>query len=701
MSDYPHLLAPLDLGHVTLPNRVVMGSMHTGLEDHARDFPKLAAYFAERARGGAALIVTGGFAPNVEGTFYPLASKLTTHREARQHRQVTDAVHEAGGRIALQILHSGRYAFTPWCVAPSAVKSPISKFRPRALSDRGVRRQIAAFARAARLAREAGYDGVEVMGSEGYLINQFLAPRTNQRTDAWGGTPERRRRFAVETVRAVREAVGPDFILIYRISVLDLVEEGQTWDEVTALAQEIEAAGASVLNLGIGWHEARVPTIVTSVPRAAFTSYAARLKEHVSLPVVATNRINMPDVAESVLAGGADLVSLARPFLADPDWVRKAAESRADEINTCIACNQACLDHTFLKQTASCLVNPRAGHETELLLGPTRTVKKVAVVGAGVAGLAAATTLADRGHEVELFEARDHVGGQFDIAMRIPGKEEFAETIRYFNRRLDLTGVKLHLGHRVEPDELVDAGFTEVVVATGVVPRMPAIPGIDHPMVMTYAELVRGERTAGARVAVIGAGGIGVDVSEFLTTEHSATLDLDAWKAEWGVGDPAQTRGGVTRPHPEPSPRQVVLLQRKAGSIGKGLGKTSGWVHRAALKAKGVEQVTGVVSYDRIDDEGLHVTIAVPRKGSGTASRKGVGRLRRQRPASGAEVVTEQRTYAVDSVVVCAGQESVRTVADVLRERGVTVHLIGGADVAAELDAKHAIRQGTELAARI
>ncbi|MFL6177362.1 MAG: FAD-dependent oxidoreductase [Ornithinibacter sp.] len=686
MSDYPHLLAPLDLGHLTLPNRVVMGSMHTGLEDHARDFPKLAAYFAERARGGAGLIVTGGFAPNVEGTFYPMASKLTTRREARQHRQVTDAVHAEGGRIALQLLHAGRYAYTPWCVAPSAVKSPISRFTPRALSDRGVRRQVRAFARAAQLAREAGYDGVEVMGSEGYLINQFLAPRTNKRIDDWGGSPSKRRRFAVETVRAVREAVGPDFILIYRVSVLDLVELGQTWDEVAALATEVEAAGASMLNLGIGWHEARVPTIVTSVPRAAFTSYAARLKEHVSLPVVATNRINMPDVAESVLAGGADLVSLARPFLADPEWVRKAAESRADEINTCIACNQACLDHTFVKKRATCLLNPRAAHETELVLGPTRTVKRVAVVGAGVAGLAAATTLADRGHEVELFEARDHVGGQFDIAMRIPGKEEFAETIRYFNRRLDLSGVKLHLGRTVDAEELVDAGFTEVVVATGVVPRMPAIPGIEHPMVMSYAELVRGERTAGARVAVIGAGGIGVDVSQFLTTERSAALDVDAWRTEWGVGDPAQTRGGLMKPHPEPSPRQVVLLQRKSSSIGKGLGKTSGWVHRASLKGKGVEQVTGVVSYDRIDDGGLHVTVAGRQE-------KGV--------SQGAEPVNEQRTYAVDSIVVCAGQVSVRTVADALQERGLTVHVIGGADVAAELDAKHAIRQGTEVAARI
>ena len=467
-----------------------------------------------------------------------------------------------------------------------------------------------------------------------------------------------------------------DFVVIYRISVLDLVEDGQTWDEVTALAREVEAAGASILNLGIGWHEARVPTIVTSVPRAAFTSYAARLKEHVTVPVVATNRINMPDVAEAVLAeGGADLVSLARPFLADPEWVLKAAEARPDEINTCIACNQACLDHTFVKRTASCLVNPRAGHETELVLGPTRTVKRVAVVGAGPAGLAAATTLADRGHEVELFEARDHVGGQFDIAMRIPGKEEFAETIRYYTRRLDLSGVKVHLGRPADPDELAAAAFDEVVVATGVEPRVPDIPGVDHPMVMTYAELVRGERMPGTRVAVVGAGGIGVDVSEFLTTAHSPALDLESWREEWGVGDPADTRGGVTAPHHEPSPRHVVLLQRKTTPIGKGLGKTTGWVHRAALKAKGVEQVTGVTAYERIDDEGIHVRLG--------------------------EQGSERRTFVVDTVVLCAGQESVRSLAGDLEARGVTTHVIGGADVALEVDAKRAIRQGTELAARI
>ncbi len=675
MSDHPHLLAPLDLGHLTLPNRVVMGSMHTGLEDRAKDFPKLAAYLAERARGGAALIVTGGFAPNLEGTLYPGASKLTSRRELARHRLVTDAVHAEGGRVALQLLHAGRYAYTPWCVAPSAVKSPISRFRPRALSDRGVRRQVRAFARAARLAREAGYDGVEVMGSEGYLINQFLAPRTNRRTDRWGGSPENRRRFAVEVVRAVREAAGPDFLLVYRISVLDLVEEGQTWDEVTALAGEVEAAGASILNLGIGWHEARVPTIVTSVPRAAFAGYAARLKEHVALPVVATNRINTPDVAEEVLSGGADLVSLARPFLADPEFVRKAAEGRSDEINTCIACNQACLDHTFVKQRATCMVNPRAGYETELVIGTAPVRRKVTVVGGGPAGMAAAVTAAERGHEVELIEARDHLGGQFDIAMRIPGKEEFSETIRYFTRRLEVLGVPVRLGEWADADALAAAGVDDVVVATGVSPRLPDIPGIEHPMVMTYDQLVRGEREAGHRVAVIGAGGVGVDVCEFLTTDHSATLDVEAWRHEWGVGDPARTRGGVVPAEPGTSPREVVLLQRKATSIGRGLGKTTGWVHRASLRAKGVEQVTGVVEYERIDDDGLHVRLG--------------------------EDGGERRVIACDSIVVCAGQESVRGLADPLAERGVRVHVVGGADVAAELDAKRAIRQGTEVAAAI
>ncbi|KGN32824.1 2,4-dienoyl-CoA reductase [Knoellia sinensis KCTC 19936] len=701
MTAYPNLLAPIELGHVTLPNRVVMGSMHTGLEDRAKNFPKLAAFFAERARGGASLIITGGFAPNIAGTLLPLASKLTTRREAKQHKVITDAVHAEGGRIALQLLHAGRYAFTPWCVAPSAIKSPISKFKPRALTSRGVEKTIDAFVRSARLAREAGYDGVEVMGSEGYLINQFLAPRTNKRTDEWGGTPEKRRRFAVEVVRRIREEVGPDFLVIYRISAVDLVPDGQTWDEVAALAREVEAAGATVLNLGIGWHEARVPTIVTSVPRAAFASYAGRLKSETSLPVIATNRINMPEVAEEILGSGdADFVSLARPFLADPEWVRKAAESRVDEINTCIACNQACLDHTFKNQRATCLLNPRAVYETELVLGPTRRSKKVAVVGAGPAGLACATTLAERGHSVELFEALDDIGGQFAIAQRIPGKEEFSESIRYFRRRIEVTGVTLHLGRRVTAAELRDGGFDEVVVATGVEPRVPSIPGVDHPSVMTYAELVRGEREPGQRVAVIGAGGIGVDVSEFLTAQPSATLDLDLWRAEWGVGDPAESRGGLTKSLVETPKHDVILLQRKASAIGKGLGKTTGWVHRAALKAKGVEQVTGV-SYDRIDDDGLHVSFVAADAGAG----KGKGRKAANGGKGGkggtADGARAFRVIAVDTIVLCAGQESVRTLADELGDSGLPVHVIGGADVAAELDAKRAIRQGTELAASI
>lgn len=670
MTEYPHLLEPLDLGHTTLRNRTIMGSMHTGLEDRGRDFERLAAFFAERAKGGAGLIVTGGFAPNIEGSFYPGASKLTTHREARRHCQITDAVHTEGGKIALQVLHAGRYAYSPLKVAPSAIKSPITPFVPRALSERGVRRQIRSYGRAAELAREAGYDGIEIMGSEGYFINQFLAPRTNHRTDGWGGSPENRRRIAVEIVRTARAAAGDDFVILYRLSVLDLVEDGQTWEEVVALAQEIEAAGASIISTGIGWHEARVPTIVTSVPRAAFVDMAARLREHVSLPVVTSNRINMPDVAESILAAGkADLIQMARPFLADPEWVLKAQEGRPEEINTCIGCNQACLDHTFERRTASCLVNPRAVHETELVIGPTRTARHVAVVGAGPAGLSAAVTAAQRGHRVELFEAGDDIGGQFAIAMRIPGKEEFAETIRYYRTQLDLTGVKLHLGTRADEEMLAD--FDEVVLATGVEPRVPEIPGIDHPKVLTYPEVVLGDVEVGRRVAVIGAGGIGVDVTEYLTTTHSPTLDLQAWEREWGVDGESETRGGLVRPEVEPSPRQVYLLQRKTSKIGVGLGKTTGWVHRAALKMKGVEQITGV-TYDRIDDDGLHLTVD-----------------------------GEPRVLDVDHVVVCTGQESVRDLVEPLEAKGVTVTVIGGADVAAELDAKRAIKQGTEVAAAL
>ncbi len=670
MSPYPNLLAPLDLGFTTLRNRVLMGSMHTGLEDKAAHFPELAEYYAERARGGVGLIVTGGFAPNRTGWLLPLASKLTTSAEAKQHRQLTAPVHEAGGKIALQVLHAGRYAYHPLSVSASSIKAPINPFRPRALTSRGVRQQINAFADCAALAREAGYDGVEIMGSEGYLINQFLAERTNKRTDAWGGTPEKRRRFAVEIVKRTREKVGDDFIIIYRLSMLDLVEGGQRWEDVVALAKDVEAAGATIIDTGIGWHEARVPTIVTSVPRAAFTWVTGKLKPHVTIPVVTSNRINMPQVAEEALSSGdADLVSMARPFLADPEWIRKAESGREDEINTCIACNQACLDHAFKRKLVSCMVNPRAGHETTLTLSPTRRSKHVAVVGAGPAGLSAATALAERGHRVELFEADDEIGGQFGIARKIPGKEEFAETIRYYQRRVEVTGLKLHLGTRAAAGDLT--GFDEVVLATGVAPRVPSLPGIDHPTVLSYVDVVRHGKPVGERVAVIGAGGIGVDVSEFLTHTASPALDRDAWMAEWGVTDPEQAAGGLGKPNPEPSPRQVFLLQRKKSGIGSGLGKTSGWVHRAALKAKRVEQLTGV-TYERIDDAGLHLTVD-----------------------------GEPRLLEVDTIVVCAGQEPVRDLAGELRAAGLPVHLIGGADVAAELDAKRAIDQGTRLAAAL
>jgi len=677
VDGFPNLLAPLDLGFLTLKNRVLMGSMHTGLEDRAKHFPRLARYFAERAEGGVGLMVTGGFAPNIRGWLAPFSSCMMFPWQPRRHRLVTGAVHAAGGRICMQILHAGRYGYHPLAVAPSAIQSPISPFKPGALTARGVERQVSGFVRAACLAREAGYDGVEVMGSEGYLINEFTTPRVNHRRDEWGGSPARRYRFAVETVERIRHAVGKDFIIIYRLSMLDLLPDGNDWAEIVAQAKAVEGGGASIINTGIGWHEARIPTIATMVPRAAFTWVTRRLKGEVGIPLVTTNRINTPQVAEAVLArGDADMVSMARPFLADPEFVRKAREGRTDEINVCIACNQACLDHTFSRKLASCLVNPRACHETLLNFTRASAVKNIVVVGAGPAGLAFSCAAGGRGHRVTLFEAAAVIGGQFNLAKRIPGKEEFYETLRYYQRQLGLMGVDLHLGHCATARDLAE--FDEIVLATGVAPRVPEIDGIRHAKVLSYVDVLNGTARAGHRVALIGAGGIGFDVAEYLShpgsggdSPHPSTPREFARR--WGIDMSLQARGGVEgiQAQWEPSPRQIWMLQRKSGKPGKGLGKTTGWTHRLSLGARGVRMIPGV-SYSLIDDDGLHI-----------------------------EVEDGPRVLEVDHVVVCAGQEPRRELLDPLLQSGKKVHLIGGADQAVELDAKRAIRQGAELAAVI
>ncbi|GHA65554.1 NADPH-dependent 2,4-dienoyl-CoA reductase [Streptomyces tauricus] len=671
MTRYPHLLNPLDLGFTTLPNRVLMGSMHIGLEEAEHGFERMAEFYATRARGGVGLIVTGGIAPNDAGRPYDGGAKLTTDAEAEQHAAITAAVHREGGRIAMQILHFGRYAYHQDLVAPSALQAPISPYPPRALTDDEVEQTIDDYARTARLARSAGYDGVEIMGSEGYLINEFIATQTNERDDRWGGSYENRTRFPLEIVRRVREAVGEDFIIIYRLSMLDLVPGGSSLDEVITLAQAVEAAGATIINTGIGWHEARIPTIATSVPRGAYAWVTKKVMGAVSIPLVTTNRINTPELAEQLLAEGhADMVSMARPMLADPDFVSKAKAGRPEAINTCIGCNQACLDHTFSGKITSCLVNPRACHETELVLTPTRTRKRVAVVGAGPAGLACAVGAAERGHDVTLYDAAPEIGGQLNVARKVPGKQEFDETIRYFRTQLELRGVGVRLNTPVGDGDLDP--YDEVVVATGVGPRTPEIPGVDHPSVVGYLDVLRDGAPVGDRVAILGAGGIGFDVAEYLTDSgDKASEDPATYFRHWGVDMDYEAPGGLGAPERPAPPRTVHLLQRKASKVGAGLGKTTGWIHRAELKHRGVTMVPGV-RYDRIDDAGLHVTVD-----------------------------GESSVLPVDTIVLCTGQEPRRDLYESLRAAGRSVHLIGGADVAAELDAKRAIKQGTELAAAL
>ena len=671
-NNYPNLLAPLDLGFTQLKNRVLMGSMHTGLEEAANGHTRMAAYFGERAKGGVGLIVTGGIGPNTEGSTHPNTKNLVSDEDVANHRQITDAVHQYDGKICMQILHTGRYAYSPDQIAPSAIKSPINPFTPKAINEEEIYKQIDDFVFTSLQAQKAGYDGVEIMGSEGYFLNQFIAARTNQRDDDWGGSYANRIRLPVEVVRRVREAAGEDFIIIFRLSMLDLVVGGSTSDEVVELGKAIEKAGATIINTGIGWHEAQIPTIATKVPRAAFTWVTAHFRKELSVPVITSNRINTPEVAEEVLArGDADMVSMARPFLADPDFVLKAQENRADEINTCIGCNQACLDHVFAGQMTSCLVNPRACHETEFQIEPATQLKKIAVVGAGPAGLSAATTAASRGHQVTLFDSADEIGGQFNIAKQIPGKEEFFETLRYYRRQIELTGVELKLNQRVNAEQLNSGGFDEVIIATGISPRTPDIEGIDHPKVMNYVDVIADKKPVGKKVAIIGAGGIGFDTAEYLThSGESTSQNIPAFMKEWGIDMSFGSRSGIegVKAQPAPSPREVYLLQRKASKVGSGLGKTTGWIHRAGLTMKGVRMMPGC-DYNRIDDQGLHITVG-----------------------------DETKILPVDNVIICAGQDPLRELAEGLK---MPCHLIGGADVASELDAKRAINQGTRLAAEI
>ena len=675
MTKYKYIFEPLDLGFTTLKNRILMGSMHTGLEEEKNGFERMAAFYAERAKGGVGLIVTGGISPNIEGLTTPLAAKMTTKKHAKKHKLITEAVHKEGGKICMQILHSGRYGYHPLCVSSSAIKSPISPFKPFKLKKSGIKRTIKDFVNSAKLSKEAGYDGVEIMGSEGYLINQFITKKTNHRIDDWGGDYKNRIRLPIELVKQVREAVGEQFIIIYRLSMLDLVDNGSSWDEVVQLAKEIEKAGATIINTGIGWHEARIPTIATSVPRAAFTWVTQKMKKEVSIPLVTSNRINMPETAEKVLAEGhADMISMARPFLADANWVNKAFDEKTDEINTCIGCNQACLDHVFERKVASCLVNPRACHETELNYNLTSKKKTIAVVGAGPAGLAAATVAAQCGHEVTLFDAEPTIGGQFNIAKQIPGKEEFYETIRYFKRQLEILNVSVNLNTRVSADDLVKYNFDEIILATGIKPRIPNIDGIAHNKVLNYIDVIKYKKPVGNRVAVIGAGGIGFDVSEYLAHEgESSSLNIDTWLKEWGIDKTMGARSGIEGVKSEihPSPREIFMLKRSKGKFGGKLGKTTGWIHRSTLKKKNV-QFINQVQYTKIDDLGLHYT------------------------QNG-----EQKVLEVDHIIICAGQISLKELKIPLEDKGVKVHIIGGADVASELDAKRAISQGCRLAAEL